>query len=290
MKKISVLVLALALCMSFALVAHAGSYTIQGDGNAVYDTAVGYVFDIRAVNDKITGEDAVIMTSNDFTGQIGSWSIWTIAEELDDSGIYKAIKDAEPSQGTPPAVQLDENQILIAVHSSTSNPDKAAENNWHNWEDKVAFLAVKSGDCFVFDGVDLENGTCTNGKMLCVSEEDVLAGIIQWPDGTETSEPETSEPEISEPETSTPTENTPDESEPTDASAEEENKSDSENVTGNASTAESSTTDIIDDSEVISSTIEIDGDSQGLGVWLWVIIGAVAVVVVIVVVMVIKKK
>ncbi len=284
MKKLSVLVLALVLCMSFALVAQAGNYTIQEDGNAVYDTAIGYVFDIRAVNDKITGEDAVIMTSNDFTGQIGSWSIWTIAEELDDSGIYKAIKDAEPSQGTPPAVQLGENQILIAVHSSTSNPNKAAENNWHNWEDKVAFLAVKSGDCFVFDGVDLDNGTCTNGKMLCVSEDDVLAGIIQWPDGTETSEPE-----ISEPETSTPTENTPDESEPTDASAEEENKSDSENVTGNASTAESSATEIIDDSEVTSSNIEIDGDSEGLGVWLWVIIG-VAVVAVIVVIIVIKKK
>ena len=280
MKKLSALVLALVLCMSFALVANAGNYTILDNGNAVYDTAIGYVFDIRAVDDKITGEDAVIMTKNENLGKTGVWSCWVIAEEIDDSGIYRAIRNAEAMNGAAPEITLDPGQIYIVVHSSTSKPDEAAEMNYHNWEDKVAFLAVKGGDCFVFKGIDFEKGTCVDGKMLCVSEEDVLAGIIKWPEGTETSEPETSAP----------VESTPETSEPADMSAEEESKSDSENATGNASTAETSTTEIIDDSEVVSSTIEIDGDSEGLGVWLWVIIGAAVVVVVIVVVMLAKKK
>ncbi len=64
---------------------------------------------------------------------------------------------------------------------------------------------------------------------------------------------------------------------------------DKSGVNDTASKTESSATEIIDDSEILNSDIEIDGDSQGLGVWLWVIIGA-AVVAVIVVVMVIKKK
>ncbi len=282
MKKLLSVALTLVLCMSFSLSALAGEYTILENGNAQYDTAVGYVFDIRAVNDKITGEDAVIMTSNDFTDRIGSWSIWVIAEEIDDSGIYQAIRNAEPAQGTPPEIVLDENQILIAVHSSTSNPEEAAKENWHNWEDKVAFMAVVSGDCFVFEGIDLDKATCVNGKMLCVSHDDVIGGNIKWPDGTETSTPETSEPAESEAE-STPAESTSDESKSEDTSAEAESKTEDP--------AESSVT-IIDDSEVVSSDIEIDGEDEGgLGVWLWIIIGvAVAVVAVAVIVKVGKKK
>lgn len=64
----------------------------------------------------------------------------------------------------------------------------------------------------------------------------------------------------------------------------------SNGVNDTSSKTESSATEIIDDSEILNSNIEIDGDSKGLGVWLWVIIGAAVVVVVIVVVMLAKKK
>ncbi|MBQ5837658.1 MAG: hypothetical protein IIW39_03195 [Clostridia bacterium] len=279
MKKLFVLALALVLCASFSLVALAGEYTILENGNAQYDTAVGYVFDIRAVNDKITGEDAVIMTSNEFTNRIGSWSIWVIAEEIDDSGVYQAIRNSEAAQGTPPEIVLDANQILIAVHSSTSNPEEAAKENWHNWEDKVAFMAVVSGDCFVFDGIDLDNATCTNGKMLCVSYDDVIGGNIKWPDGTETSTPDVSEPVESEAE-STPAESTPVENESEDASAETESKTEE---------PDESKTDIIEDSEIVSSEIEIDGEG-GLDTWVWVVIVVAGIAVVAIVITLIFKK
>ena len=63
---------------------------------------------------------------------------------------------------------------------------------------------------------------------------------------------------------------------------------DKSGVSGTASKTESSAIEIIDDSEIVNSNIELN--NGGLGVWLWVIIGAAAVVVVIVIVMIAKKK
>lgn len=277
MKKILVLALALVLCAALSFTAFAEGYTILENGNAQYETAVGYVFSIRAVNDNIRGEDAVIMTNNEFCNRIGSWSIWVIAEEIDDSGIYKAIRNAEALQGSPLDITLDPGQILIAVHSSTSNPEEAAKENWKNWEDKVAFMAVASEDCFVFDGIDLENGTCTNGRMLCVSYDDAISGNIKWPEGDKPAEstPAESEPAESEPAESTPVESTP--------------ADNSEDATESKTDDESSKNDIIEDSEIVSSDVEIDGE-DGLGAWLYVIIAAAVVVVGAVVVILVKKK
>lgn len=273
MKKILVLAFALLLCMSLSVTAFAGEYTVGENGIAVYDTAIGYVFDIRAIDDKITGEDAVIMTKNENTGKTGVWSTWTIAEEIDDTGVYRAIKSVEAMSGELPDVTLDPGQIYIIVHSSTSKPEEAAKEGWDNWEDKVAFMAVQGGDCFVFKGIDFEKGTCVDGKMMCLTEEDALNGNYSWGEETEESTPAESETETSTPAESEDNAESTAETESKDASAETESK-----------------VEIIDDSEVVSSDIEIDGESDGLGVWLWVIIGAAVVVVVVIVVVVAKKK
>ncbi len=278
MKKILVLAFALLLCMSLSVTAFAGEYTVGENGIAVYDTAIGYVFDIRAIDEKITGEDAVIMTKNENTGKTGVWSTWTIAEEIDDTGVYRAIKSVEAMSGELPDVTLDPGQIYIVVHSSTSKPEEAAKEGWDNWEDKVAFMAVQGGDCFVFKGIDFEKGTCVDGKMMCLTEEDALNGNYSWGEETEESTPAESETEES-----TPAESTPAEGETAESTDAGESKAD------DAADA-SSQVEIIDDSEIVSSDIEIDGDGEGLGVWLWVIIGAAAVVIIAVIVVIAKKK
>ena len=278
MKKILVLAFALLLCMSLSVTAFAGEYTVGENGIAVYDTAIGYVFDIRAIDEKITGEDAVIMTKNENTGKTGVWSTWTIAEEIDDTGVYRAIKSVEAMSGELPDVTLDPGQIYIVVHSSTSKPEEAAKEGWDNWEDKVAFMAVQGGDCFVFQGIDFDKGTCVNGKMMCLTEEDALNGNYSWGEETEESTPAESETEES-----TPAESTPAEGETAESTDAGESKADDE-------VDASSQVEIIDDSEIVSSDIEIDGDGEGLGVWLWVIIGAAAVVIIAVIVVIAKKK
>ena len=91
MKKTLALIFALILCVSFSFTAFAADYTVGADGNAVYESAVGYVFDIEDVNGTINGEDATILTSADGLANCGSWAIWLVAEKVEGSSAYKAV-------------------------------------------------------------------------------------------------------------------------------------------------------------------------------------------------------
>lgn len=59
----------------------------------------------------------------------------------------------------------------MVVHSASRRPEDAA--NCPNWQDKVAAMAVKKGDCLKLDGIDLESGTCVNGTVTVITEDQV---------------------------------------------------------------------------------------------------------------------
>ena len=257
MKKTLALTFALILCISFSFTAFAGEYTVGGDGNAVYDTAVGYVFDIEDVNGAINGEDATILTSVDGLAKCGTWAIWVVAEKVEGSSAYKAITNGAAMGGSAPSVDLKDNQIIMVVHSSSSKPTDA--ELYPNWEDKVACLAIKVGDYLVLEGIDLAAGTCENGTVTVTEGADL-------PVESEPEEPAESE-EVAESEEATESEEAAESEEATESKTEESEK----------------------DPEVNSSTMETDGEG-GLGIWLWVIIGAAVIVVVIVIIAVSKKK
>ena len=269
MKKFLALIITALLCMSFSVTALALEYTVDGDGNAVYDNAIGYIFDIDDVNGTIEGEDATIITSNDAMANVGSvWATWFLAEKVDEGGAAYVVKtDGAGMGGSAPAVDIADNQIIVVVHSSSSRPSEA--DKYPNWEDKVACRAVKAGDWIIFDGINIEAGLCEDGRMMVVTEEDVLAGLIEWPDGT-TGTPEgpvdESEPEATE---SEPAEGDDESAEPDDG------KTDGETAESKEAPAEES------DPDIKTSTITIDGDG-GLGIWLWVIIGAAVVLVIVI--------
>lgn len=262
MKKTLAIIFALVLSVSFAFTAFAAEYTIGADGNAVYDTAVGYVFDIEDVNGQISGEDATILTSAEGLSKCGVWAIWFVAEKVEGADAYKAITNGAGMSGAAPEVTINDNQIIVVVHSSSSNPNDA--ELYPNWEDKVACLAVKSGDYLVLNGIDLAAGTCTNGTITVVTAEDIGADP-----STESSE--------------APTESSEAPAESSEAPA-ESSEAVSEAVSNTVS-AEASA----EDSDVKSSEMEIDEDG-GLGIWLYVIIGGAVVVVAVIVVLVSKKK
>lgn len=262
MKKTLAIVFSLILCVSFSFSAFAAEYTVGDDGNAVYDTAVGYVFDIEDINGTINGEDATILTSADGLANCGVWAIWFLAEKVEGVEAYKAVTNGAAMGGAAPEVTLEDDQIIVVVHSSSSRPSDAEA--YPNWEDKVACLAVKAGDYLVFEGIDLAAGTCTNGTMTVVTEED----LGDLPPATESEAPSESSEEA-------PAESTEDPVESSDVSTE---------AVSDGSPSESST----EDSDVKTSEMEIDGEG-GLGIWLYVIIG-VAVVAVIVVIAVLAKK
>ena len=263
MKKTLAIIFALVLSVSFAFTAFAAEYTIGEGGNAVYDTAIGYVFDIEDVDGQITGEDATVLTSAAGLEKCGLWAIWFVAEKIDGVDAYRAITDGAGMNGASPSVTLKDNQIIVVVHSSSSRPTDA--ETYPNWEDKVAALAVKTGDCLVLNGIDLAAGTCVNGTITVVTEDEL--GDV--PPATESSEEDAESSEA-------PAEST--------AESVEESTAVSTEAVSDPASAE-----ISEDSEVKSSTMEIDGEG-GLGIWLYVIIGAAVVVVVAVIVLVSKKK
>lgn len=262
MKKTLAIIFALVLSVSFAFTAFAAEYTIGADGNAVYDTAVGYVFDIEDVNGQISGEDATILTSAEGLSKCGVWAIWFVAEKVEGADAYKAITNGAGMNGAAPEVTINDNQIIVVVHSSSSNPNDA--ETYPNWEDKVACLAVKAGDYLVLNGIDLAAGTCTNGTITVVTAEDIGADP-----STESSE--------------APAESSEAPAESSEAPA-ESSEAVSEAVSNTVS-AEASA----EDSDVKSSEMEIDEDG-GLGIWLYVIIGGAVIVVAVIVVLVFKKK
>lgn len=180
MKKFAAFLFALTLFVTMTVAPMAAEYTIGADGNAVYDTAIGYVFDIDDVNGAIEGEDATVITNNESLAKIGSkWAIWFLAEK-EAGDIYRVITNGTAMGGDVPSVTLKEDQIFVAVHSSSSNPNDAAK--FPNWEDKVAALAVKAGDWLAFDySFDLDNETGM-GMMMVVTEAEVLAGLIEFPE------------------------------------------------------------------------------------------------------------
>lgn len=262
MKKTLAIIFALVLSVSFAFTAFAAEYTIGADGNAVYDTAVGYVFDIEDVNGQISGEDATILTSADGLANCGVWAIWFVAEKVEGADAYKAVTNGAAMGGAAPEVTLKDNQIIVVVHSSSSNPNDA--ELYPNWEDKVACLAIKTGDYLVFDGIDLAAGTCTNGTMTVVTEED----LGDLPPATESEAPAESSEAPAE------------SSEAPAESSEAASEAVSDTVSAEASA---------EDSDVKSSEMEID-EEGGLGIWLYVIIGGAVVVVAVIVVLISKKK
>ncbi len=280
MKRITAIIVSLLICAVSAFSLVSADYTIDESGNAVYDTAIGYCFDIDDINGTITGEDATIITNNEALANIGSkWAIWFVASELDDSQIYKVITNGAAMGGNIPTITLLEGEIFVAIHSASSNPNDAEQ--YDNWEDKVAALAVKGGDCLAFDGIDLDAGTCVNGRMLVVTEEEVLAGLIEFPEAEESLPPV--DPVIpSEPEVSTPVieESTEDK---TDGEAEQAPETDKDDG------SKSDTEESVDD-EIKTSVVKLNSWWDD---WKWVVIigGAVLVIAAVAcVVLLINKK
>lgn len=188
MKKLTVFILALIFCLSL-------SVTVLAE-DAVKDTAVGYTFDIDYVNTKIAGEDGTIVTNQEqFDLQTTVWAIWFKAEKVS-AHVYKATTDGAAMGGAKPDTKIKDNEIMFIIHSSTSDP--AFADQYPNWEDKVAALAVKTGNYFILDDtIDIANGT-GSGKAKCVKSSEGKAKAEEENNGTAESTPAESEEPVSE--------------------------------------------------------------------------------------------
>lgn len=188
MKKIIVLISCLALVCALAVL----PVSAATDGFDFVSTASQVLF-----NGSVVGEGVVIVTISDNipTSNL-KWAISVVLNPTETAGVY-SVAFVHTGDGTDPAITLEEGQILLGVHSSTSNTDQASE--YPNVYGKLAAQALEAGDLITFTGVDFAAGTVSEDATIIaggtVSEE----SDVYVPDGNVSEEPETeSAPEADE--------------------------------------------------------------------------------------------
>ncbi len=152
MKKVLSLILCLAMVLSVCAVsvfADSDVLTwednqVQGDdGNWTFDNAYGYTFDVDYVDGKIVGEDVTIVTTADAYAACNP--NWAITVHLAPAGdLYEVVK-VIVTPGAGATLALANGEIALVVHSSASNGD-GGNAQYHNWQSKVAAMALKAGD------------------------------------------------------------------------------------------------------------------------------------------------
>ena len=185
-KTLSVLLAALLLCSLCAIFAAAED--VNPDG---------YAFKVDTVNIAVAGEKTTIITKQDLIPSANmKWSVNIVLDKVAD-GLYKAAGDAVPGSGSDPDITLEEGQIILAVHSSTSDPAQIDE--YPNVYGKLNAAAIKAGMFIQLSGVDLTvDGAVENGTATCTVQDPRTADTSTGTSEAEPSEAESSAAESTE--------------------------------------------------------------------------------------------
>ncbi|HAN21760.1 MAG: hypothetical protein A2Y15_00350 [Clostridiales bacterium GWF2_36_10] len=160
MKKLLVIILAITLVVSLSAV------FVSAEGEVDPN---GYEFDILAVDTTITAEKGLILTSEEaLAASSTGWSVVIHCSKVGEN-VYVAKTAGITPTGTIQTFTFEEGDIVIAIHSSTSDLTKKSE--FPNCEQKVAALAVTAGMYFELVGIDIETATATEGKAICTIEQ-----------------------------------------------------------------------------------------------------------------------
>ncbi len=124
----------------------------------------GYEFNILAVDEMITAENGLILTSESTLANSGTgWSILIHCAKVS-GNVYTVKADPVEPTGTIPSLSFASGDIVIAIHSSTSNPDLVG--TYPNVYQKINALKVKAGMYITLKNIDLAAKTSNNGKAV----------------------------------------------------------------------------------------------------------------------------
>ncbi len=155
MKKIIVLVSCVALMLCLAVL----PVSAEADGFDFLSTASQF-----QVNGSIVGEGVVLITNNDSLPNANlRWAISVVLNPTETAGVY-TVAFGHTGDGNDPAITLEEGQILLGVHSASSNTDQASE--YPNVYGKLAAQALEAGDTVTITGIDLEAGTVADDASI----------------------------------------------------------------------------------------------------------------------------
>lgn len=248
MKKIIVSVIALSLILAlsvFPVSAATDGYDFASSASSV------------SFNSSVTGESVVILTDGSLIPSANlKWCISVVLDKSEANGVY-TVAFVHKGDGNDPAITLEDGQILLAVHSSASDP--AMEDQYQNVNGKLSALALEAGDKVAFTGFDF--------TALTIAAD---ATIIAGGEGSAETDESSSE------DTSVPTENS-------DVFVPDGDPSEAESAADTESTpAESNST--------VSETSESGETTPNNYVWVYIVCGVAAVIIVVVVIALVKKK
>ena len=248
----------------------------------------GFVFNIKGFNQTITGEDATIVTTNDaYQNCNPKWAISVVCSIYSDN-ILKVAKDPVAGQGEVPSdVKLKDGQVVLVVHSSTSDPANA--DQYPNVYGKLAALELQKGQFLVLEGLDLTNATGAGTATVVEKEKNLPKTDTSTEPEPESSEPE---PESSEPEPESQAEPEPESQAEPEPESQAEPEPESQAEPEPVSEAEPASEAQPQESAPAASEPAPSASSGGFPSWAWIpiIAGCVAVVAIILAIVLKKKK
>lgn len=248
----------------------------------------GFVFDVKGFNQTIWGEDAVLVTSNEAYQTCNpKWAISVVCNVVSDK-ILKVAKDPVAGAGDIPGdVKLKDNQVVLVVHSSTSDPEQASQ--YPNVYGKLAALDLKKGHYLVLsDGLDL--ATASGSGTVTVVEKEKNLPKTDDPVSEEPSEDEPESSEEPEPEPESSEEPEPEPSEEPSEAAPEPSADEQPSQDEPASEAPSAEPVSENAQESAEAPAENSGTILGMPIWLFIVLLCVIAIAVAVLIALMTKK
>lgn len=231
-----------------------------------------FVFHVKGVNGKISGEDAYLFTTQDAydTGN-PQWGV-TILLEVQENGLLKVQRDGFSGGGSVPSVTIGDGVVALVVHSSSS--DMGQISQYPNVEEKLAALEAKEGMYITLDGIDLKAGTGSGTASLYATAPSVIPS-------DESSEEPSDEPSSEEPASEDPS---------SDAAETSSEEPASEEPSEAETSSEAPSAPASADSSVAASDVSEESPDGTPVVAIVIIVIAAVVLIAAVVIIVIKRK
>jgi hypothetical protein len=119
------------------------------------------------INEAVAGESVRIFTTNEALAESNTkWSVNVLLKKVSDD-LYE-VESVTAGDGNVYAGTLGEGEILLAVHSSSSNPDDIG--TYQNVNGKLAAMALVPGDQLTIDGI--QEGSITTLQVYSATAEE----------------------------------------------------------------------------------------------------------------------
>lgn len=163
MKKTIVCPLAFLLALVVAFSCFATVF-VSAKGMPALEEGPIFVFDIKAVNGVIEGEDCVLCTTQEaYDACNPNWAVTLLLQEQED-GSFMVARNPVTAFGSLPKMKVGDGAIALVVHSAAWDP--GMKDEYPNVDAKLAAQEAWVGMFILLDGIDLEQASGSGTAAL----------------------------------------------------------------------------------------------------------------------------